>query len=236
MNSIQEPNEETLQGELRLRKLMPSGVMATHTEVKNAVNLEETCDNVIVCVWRKGERSPLQVSPATSIHLLIANGCNWNLLNKWGEKRLWEIVRDGALGRGSASLLSLAREGCSSIFMLATLGAYLSQNEFYPGSYLQRNALFSLDQIQPEPHRQGPKILRSGIGFQNHPLSLTNCLCQSYFVCHPCFMLWVGACQCRFDFTYRTNWQTLLTIEISEPHMNQFPGRINFLFLFLITS
>lgn len=79
----------------------------------------------------------------------------------------------GALGRGSASLLSLARKGCSLILVLATFWVCLGQNEFYPGSYLQRNALFSLDQIQPEPRRQGAKILRSGIGFQNHPLSLT---------------------------------------------------------------
>lgn len=148
------------------------------------------------------------------------------MLNKWGEERLWEIVRDGALGRGSASLLALARKGCSLILVLATFWACLSQNEFYPGSRLQRNALFSLDQIQPEPCRQGPKILRSGIGFQNHPLSLTNCLCHSYFVCHPCFMLWMGACQCSFDFRYCTNWQTLLTMEISEPHMNKFSGKL----------
>lgn len=81
-------------------------------------------------------------------------------------------MRDGALGRGSASLLSLARKGYSLILVLATFWACLSQNEFYPGSYLQRNALFFWDQIQPEPRRQGPKILRSGLGSKITPYAL----------------------------------------------------------------
>ena len=37
-------------------------------------------------------------------------------LNRWGEERLWEVVRDGTLGRGNASLLSLARK-CNSLIL-----------------------------------------------------------------------------------------------------------------------
>lgn len=149
------------------------------------------------------------------------------------EERLWEVVRDGALGRGSASWLSLARKCCSSILALATFWACLSQNKFYPGCQLERNALFSLNQIQPEPHRQGSIILRLGFSSKSPP-SLTNCFCHSYVASHPCFMLQVGLCQCGFDLSSCTNCQTLLEMENSEPHVSKFPGRINLLFLFLI--
>lgn len=188
-------------------------------KVKNSATLEETWDNVIVCGWRRWERASPLVSPPRPIYLLIANGCNWNLLNKWGKESLWEVVRDGALGKGIASLLSLARKWCSFILIPGLSWPKTPLPRMLTGEEL----LFSLDQIQPEPHRQSPLILRSGF---------TNCLCHFHLAFHLCFMLWMGSCQCMFDFSSCTTLQTFLTSDIYEPYMGKFPGRINFLSIY----
>ena len=82
---------------------------------------------------------------------------------------------------------------------------------------MEKNALFSLDQIQLDPLRQGLVILRSGFG-SNLPPSLKTALLLP--VCFSSLLsLWVGSCQSRFDLSSCTNWQTFLTIGISEPYM-----------------
>lgn len=82
------------------------------------------------------------------------------------------------------------------------------------------------------PPTRGPVIICSGSGSRLPPPRLTQCLCHSCFAHPPCFVLWVGSCQSRFDLIS----SIFLAIGISEPYMRKFPGRLNLLFLFLITA
>ena len=81
---------------------------------------------MIVSVESKEERAPPQAWSPTSTHLLVASRCSWNVLNKCGEERLWEVVRDRVLGRGNPSLLSLARKSCSLTLVPGTFWAFFN--------------------------------------------------------------------------------------------------------------
>lgn len=102
-NFTLEPHEEAQQGELGQRKIISSGLHGLHAESKGLSYIWGDLRQCHCMPMGRWERASPQVSPPGSIYLLTANGCNWNLLNKWGEERLWKVVRDGALGKGNAS-------------------------------------------------------------------------------------------------------------------------------------
>lgn len=109
-NFTLEPHEEAQQGELGRRKIISSGLLGLHAESKELSYIWGDLRQCHCMPMGRWERASPQVSPPGSIHLLTANGCNWYLLNKWGEERLWEVVRDGALGKGNAKLIILGQE------------------------------------------------------------------------------------------------------------------------------
>lgn len=155
----------------------------------------------IVC--RKEDRAPLQYDlpdQYVSWQLIAALG----IWTDQGEERLWEVVRDGSLGRGNAKLLSLARK-CNSLILGPghILGSSQPKLTLLRMLIGEECVIFFGSNSTP---RQGPMILRSGFGSKSSRKPYAGLYC-SYFASHPCFFVsgllsvqvWLSSC---------TNWQT----------------------------
>lgn len=126
-------------------------------------------------VRRKEDRAPLQYplpDQYVSWQLIAALG----IWTDQGEERLWEVVRDGSLGRGNAKLLSLARKCNSSILgpghILGSSQPKLTLLRMLIG---EECVMFFGSHSTP---RQGPMTLRSGLGSSSPPACAG--LCCSY--------------------------------------------------------
>lgn len=168
---------------------------------------------------------------------ITTNSCNWNLLNKWGEERLWEVVREGALGSGGVSSLSSARKCCSLILVSGHLLGLSQPKLALPRMLIGEECIIIFGSNPTWTSQIRPYDSQVRIWFQIIPkpykLPLPLLFCLSHL---PHLMGGLLSIQVLCQFLYKlANFPNHWNFWTIHEYTYKLPGRINLWILFLIT-